>query len=172
MAVASIDHYTVLTNDLDATKRFYCEFLGLSDGPRPPFNFPGAWLYAGNQPVVHVVAGRPFSKDTGTGGVDHVAFMAKGDPDAMIKRLEKRGPQAVLAHRPGHQDPPGLLPRPERRADRAQLSDDLSGRPASASFSCAMRSRSRMALATENRTATSHRSNTSGNTAISPATMT
>ena len=61
------------------------------DGPRPPFNFPGAWLYAGNQPVVHVVAGRPFSADTGTGGVDHVAFMAKGDPDAMMKRLEGEG---------------------------------------------------------------------------------
>jgi catechol 2,3-dioxygenase-like lactoylglutathione lyase family enzyme len=91
MAVAAIDHYTVLTNDLEATKRFYCEFLGLTDGPRPPFNFPGAWLYAGSQPVVHVVAGRPFSADTGTGGVDHVAFMAKGDPDAMMKRLEGEG---------------------------------------------------------------------------------
>jgi catechol 2,3-dioxygenase-like lactoylglutathione lyase family enzyme len=91
MAVAAIDHYTVLTNDLEATKRFYCDFLGLQDGPRPPFNFPGAWLYAGSQPVVHVVAGRPFSSEHGTGGVDHVAFMAKGDPEEMMKRLEKEG---------------------------------------------------------------------------------
>ena len=91
MAVAAIDHYTVLTNDLEATKRFYCDFLGLKDGPRPPFNFPGAWLYAGSQPVVHVVAGRPFSSDNGTGGVDHVAFAAKGDPDELIKKLEKEG---------------------------------------------------------------------------------
>jgi catechol 2,3-dioxygenase-like lactoylglutathione lyase family enzyme len=91
MGVAAIDHYTVLTNDLDATKRFYCDFLGLKDGPRPPFSFPGAWLYAGERPVVHVVAGRPFSQANGTGGVDHVAFAAKGDPDEMIKRLEQEG---------------------------------------------------------------------------------
>jgi catechol 2,3-dioxygenase-like lactoylglutathione lyase family enzyme len=91
MAVAAIDHYTVLTNDLEATKRFYCDFLGLKDGPRPPFSFPGAWLYAGEKPIVHVVAGRPFSQANGTGGVDHVAFAAKGDPDAMIKRLEQEG---------------------------------------------------------------------------------
>jgi catechol 2,3-dioxygenase-like lactoylglutathione lyase family enzyme len=91
MGVAAIDHYTVLTNDLEATKRFYCDFLGLKDGPRPPFTFPGAWLYAGSQPVVHVVAGRPFSQENGTGGVDHVAFAAKGDPDEMVRRLEKEG---------------------------------------------------------------------------------
>ena len=91
MGVAAIDHYTVLTNDLEATKRFYCDFLGLKDGPRPPFTFPGAWLYAGDRPVVHVIAGRPFSQENGTGGVDHVAFAAQGNPDEMMKRLEKEG---------------------------------------------------------------------------------
>lgn len=91
MGVAAIDHYTVLTNDLEATKRFYCDFLGLKDGPRPPFTFPGAWLYAGDRPVVHVIAGRPFSQENGTGGVDHVAFAAQGSPDEMMKRLEKEG---------------------------------------------------------------------------------
>lgn len=91
MAVAAIDHYTVLTNDLEATKRFYCELLGLKEGWRPAFNFPGAWLYAGDQPVVHVVAGRPFTAEHGTGGVDHVAFMAKGDPDEMLQRLQQEG---------------------------------------------------------------------------------
>lgn len=91
MTVAGIDHYTILTADLDATRRFYCELLGLNDGPRPPFDFPGAWLYAGGHPVVHVIAGREFSAKNGTGGVDHVAFRAQGDPDALAKRLKDEG---------------------------------------------------------------------------------
>ena len=55
MGVAAIDHYTVLTNDLEATKRFYCDFLGLKDGPRPPFTFPGAWLYAAGKIELELV---------------------------------------------------------------------------------------------------------------------
>ena len=90
MAVAAIDHYTILTADLEATRRFYCGLLGLSEGPRPPFDFPGAWLYAGGQPVVHIIAGREFSAN-GTGAVDHVAFKAEGDPDALFKKLEGEG---------------------------------------------------------------------------------
>lgn len=90
MTVAAIDHYTILTADLDATRRFYCGLLGLSEGPRPPFDFPGAWLYAGGQPVVHVIAGREFSTN-GTGAVDHVAFKAEGDPDELLKKLKDEG---------------------------------------------------------------------------------
>ena len=90
MAVAAIDHYTILTADLEATRRFYCGLLGLTEGPRPPFDFPGAWLYAGGQPVVHVIAGREFSAAS-TGGVDHVAFKAEGDPDTLFKKLEGEG---------------------------------------------------------------------------------
>lgn len=28
--------------------------LGFKNGPRPPFNFPGVWLYSGSHPVLHV----------------------------------------------------------------------------------------------------------------------
>lgn len=94
MAIAGIDHYTILTDDLDATRRFYCDLLGLTDGPRPPFSFPGAWLYAGGHPVVHVVAGRQIPPG-GTGAVDHVAFRAQGDPDALAKRLDSEGFQVA-----------------------------------------------------------------------------
>lgn len=90
MAIAGIDHYTILTDDLAATKRFYCDLLGLTDGPRPPFSFPGAWFYAGGQPVVHIVAGRAIPPG-GTGAVDHLAFKAQGDPDALAARLDKEG---------------------------------------------------------------------------------
>ena len=46
MSVGVLDHYNVSTRKLDETVHFYENVLGFTNGPRPPFNFPGAWLYA------------------------------------------------------------------------------------------------------------------------------
>ena len=43
--IQGMNHFTILAEDRDATLAFYCGLLGLVDGPRPPFDFPGAWLY-------------------------------------------------------------------------------------------------------------------------------
>ena len=56
----SLNHFSIRTLDLDRTRHFYTEVLGFADGPRPPFPFPGAWLYAGStadyaNAVVHVI---------------------------------------------------------------------------------------------------------------------
>lgn len=77
MAVAGMNHFTVLTDDVPATVDFYRELLGLTEGPRPAFNFPGAWLYAGSDAIVHVVGGRPRS-ELKAGVIDHMAFSASG----------------------------------------------------------------------------------------------
>ena len=34
---------------------WYCDILGLRTGPRPDFPFQGAWLYAGENAVIHLV---------------------------------------------------------------------------------------------------------------------
>ena len=47
MAVSGMNHFTILTDDVDATVRFYRDLLGLAAGARPDLGFPGAWLYAG-----------------------------------------------------------------------------------------------------------------------------
>ena len=47
MAISDMNHFTVLTHDLAATRHFYIDILGLKDGYRPDLGFPGAWLYAG-----------------------------------------------------------------------------------------------------------------------------
>jgi catechol 2,3-dioxygenase-like lactoylglutathione lyase family enzyme len=44
MPAVAMNHFTILTDDLDATVDFYTDLLGLQVGPRPPFNFPGAWM--------------------------------------------------------------------------------------------------------------------------------
>ena len=54
MSVGVLDHYNVSTRKLKETVQFYEDVLGFKNGARPPFNFPGAWLYSGNHPVLHL----------------------------------------------------------------------------------------------------------------------
>lgn len=89
MAITTLDHYTINTLDLEATIRFYVEVLGFENGERPPFSFPGAWLYCQGRPVVHLVGGKA-PEEAGTGTIDHVAFRAGGLGD-FIRRFEDRG---------------------------------------------------------------------------------
>ena len=84
MAVSGMNHFTILTDDVAGTIRFYEEFLGLTSGPRPPFDFPGAWLYAGDRPILHVIGGRP-SGELKAGVIDHMAFSAVGLSDTIAK---------------------------------------------------------------------------------------
>lgn len=87
MAIDSIDHYTILASDVDASSDFYVRVLGLTNGDRPPFDFPGAWLYLEDAPVVHLIGGRSKGA-TDTGSIDHVAFRASGLAE-MRQRLEE-----------------------------------------------------------------------------------
>ena len=76
MAIRGMNHFTILTDDVAATVEFYRDLLGLVDGPRPPFDFPGAWLYAGERPILHVVGGRN-ADELRPGVIDHMAFSAE-----------------------------------------------------------------------------------------------
>src|SRR5271163_3266299 len=55
MPIDRMDHFTILTTNTEETVAFYYDVLGLTPGPRPDFSFPGAWLYNGGKPVLHVV---------------------------------------------------------------------------------------------------------------------
>ncbi len=72
MAIQGLNHFTVLTDDLEGSVEFYRRVLGLEPGARPPFAFPGAWLYCGALPILHIVAGRGVPE--GPCVIDHVAF--------------------------------------------------------------------------------------------------
>ncbi|MEM9735671.1 MAG: VOC family protein [Pseudomonadota bacterium] len=50
-----LDHVNIRTARLDEMRRWYVDVLGLAEGWRPPFAFPGAWLYAGEDAVVHLI---------------------------------------------------------------------------------------------------------------------
>lgn len=89
MAILGMNHFTVLTHDLAATKAFYMNLLGLTDGYRPDLGFPGAWLYCGEQAVLHIIAGRPLPSDP-RGVIDHMAFTAQ-NLSAVVGKLKANG---------------------------------------------------------------------------------
>jgi catechol 2,3-dioxygenase-like lactoylglutathione lyase family enzyme len=77
MAISAMNHFTVLTDDVPRTVHFYCDLLGLAEGARPSLGFPGAWLYAGDAAILHVVGGTP-REQLKPGVIDHMAFSATG----------------------------------------------------------------------------------------------
>ena len=110
MPATGMNHFTILTDDVDKTVRFYCTLVGLTEGPRPSLGFPGAWLYAGGQAVLHVIGGRPRS-ELNAGVIDHMAFSAVGLSDTLAmlaahgiehvcRRQAGNGPWQVFFHDP------------------------------------------------------------------------
>ena len=97
-----MNHFTILTDDLDKTLTFYAELLDLHPGARPPFKFPGAWLYArdGKDPFLHVIAGKPKSELV-KGVIDHMAFTGR-DLKAMLEKLQARGIEYDLRQLPDY----------------------------------------------------------------------
>jgi catechol 2,3-dioxygenase-like lactoylglutathione lyase family enzyme len=115
MPLTKMEHYLVLTDDMDATRDFYVQALGMHVGFRPPLAFPGYWVYVGDTPCIHIAEWKTYTEHSreqgipsstradGTGAVDHIAFNAV-DYDEVVGRLERYG---VHAER---NDPPhGLL---------------------------------------------------------------
>ncbi len=56
LQIRSFDHLTIIVSDLEATREFYVNQLGLSETPRPDFDFPGAWFSAGDVQIHATVA--------------------------------------------------------------------------------------------------------------------
>jgi catechol 2,3-dioxygenase-like lactoylglutathione lyase family enzyme len=106
MPLDRLDHVLVLTDDIEATKTFYRDALGLVVGERPPFAFSGYWLYVDDTPCVHVADRSEYEAHTAGLGlrvgpaVDHVAFRG-ADYDELAARLEAAGVDAVANEVPG-----------------------------------------------------------------------
>jgi catechol 2,3-dioxygenase-like lactoylglutathione lyase family enzyme len=106
MTVLDMEHVLVLSDDIEATREFYCTIVGLQVGERPPLEFPGYWLYAGDVPCLHIAERREYLKHAawlglrvaheppGMSAVDHIAFNAN-DYEAVCGRVERAGVSAV-----------------------------------------------------------------------------
>lgn len=97
MPAMSLNHYTIQARDLEATKNFYTDIVGLTVGDRPPLAFDGYWLYCGGVPTVHLLGYQAQAKlvtdgpsyPADTGRLDHIAFSCEGLAD-MRADLERR----------------------------------------------------------------------------------
>lgn len=113
MPVEKLDHYSIRSLDLQASEAFYTKIMGFTIGFRPPFKFPGLWLYnGGSYPdttgVVHIIGLDPANPDglkeylgerdpaslKGTGTVDHMAFRATG-----LAQMRARLKEAAVPYR-------------------------------------------------------------------------
>ena len=61
-----IDHVTLVIADMDASRKFYVDLLGLEEVPRPAFGFPGAWFQAGTTQI-HATLESPEAGQSGWG---------------------------------------------------------------------------------------------------------
>jgi catechol 2,3-dioxygenase-like lactoylglutathione lyase family enzyme len=99
--IERLDHINIRTARLDAMVAWYVDMLGLVPGPRPPFPFPGAWLYAGDYAIVHLVGVEAEPTDPGQDlRLEHGAFRATGY-DALIARLDAAGARREVVKVPG-----------------------------------------------------------------------
>ena len=114
MTVQSIHHANIRArpDDIARLKQFYCEVLGLRQGYRPPFASRGHWLYAADQPVLHLVEGD--ETRAGSGALDHISFCCS-ELDSVVVRLKELGISYHITQVPvlGHtqlffRDPLGL----------------------------------------------------------------
>ncbi|HET9959622.1 MAG TPA: VOC family protein [Polyangiaceae bacterium] len=98
MPIQALNHFTVLTRDLDASLHFYVRVLGLTIGARPELPSSGAWLYLGEQAVLHVIVDPRAPERNGV--IDHVAFTGVNLPE-VTARLRSHGIQFELVRQPG-----------------------------------------------------------------------
>ncbi len=116
MTVTAMNHFTILTDRLPETLAFYDKHLNLKPGARPPFKFPGAWLYAdggrGTEPILHIVAGVEHGRLV-EGVIDHMAFSGSGlaaavarlkasSIDYELRRLPEYGTWQLFFHDPNN----------------------------------------------------------------------
>src|SRR5258705_3733498 len=108
MGLGGLQHYTIEPSDLERTKDFYCDVLGLENGDRPPLDFPGYWLYSGGSATVP----RP-----------HRLCGDRCRGHAQAPAVEGR--QIPREHRAAHRRYAVLPLRPRWRRRRTELSESL-----------------------------------------------
>ena len=103
MPLHHLKHFLTQPENLKETAAWWCDVLGLEEGPHPDFGFPVKWLYIGDNDVVHMTTGGANVSDArknylgqqsevvnGSGVVDHIAFRCTGLGDTLAHLLESR----------------------------------------------------------------------------------
>jgi catechol 2,3-dioxygenase-like lactoylglutathione lyase family enzyme len=97
-ALHGLFHVAIKTSDLESTRVFWRDIIGLREIARPDFGYPGAWLACpqpGGQAIIHIYAGGPAlgasgNAPRGTGAIDHISLSCSGYRD-FVDRFKDAG---------------------------------------------------------------------------------
>lgn len=103
--VRTMDHITLVVSDLERSRAFYEDLLGMANVTRPAFPFPGFWFQIGGQQIHMNVAGPeagpaglpPFEGELPSRGF-HFAFEVDSCDDA-AESLKSQGVEIVTGPR-------------------------------------------------------------------------
>ena len=87
-----LDHVTIRTRDLQATRSFFLTVFDLEEGERPLAiqRIPGLWLYSEGHPLVHIIGSQGSGIDRAAEAIDHVGLRLEGYPE-FRKKLDRLG---------------------------------------------------------------------------------
>lgn len=87
-----LDHVTLRTRNITATRDFFIQVFDMVPGPRPCQlqRIPGCWLYSEGHPVVHIIGSFGNHLDCASEAIDHVGFKLSGYA-GFRSRLERVG---------------------------------------------------------------------------------
>jgi catechol 2,3-dioxygenase-like lactoylglutathione lyase family enzyme len=99
--VRQIDHVTLVVKDLETSRQFYADVLGMQQVARPNFPFAGLWFQAGTTQI-HLIlehlasgpAGASIPEEASISRTRHFAFEV-ADAMAAKTRLEELGIKIV-----------------------------------------------------------------------------
>jgi len=98
MPLSHIEHYLIASDDMERTRDWYRDVLGMREGWHPDFGFPVYWMYLGDVDVVHIGRSARHATESqksylgrigadsgaGTGAIDHIAFRAKDLRETLV----------------------------------------------------------------------------------------
>lgn len=101
LRVKTLDHVTLVVKDLERSRRFYCDALGMEQVARPAFDFDGRWFLAGTT-MIHLILEHDRSGPAGQGAAPtsrghHFAFEVD-DAHTAARQLKEFG--LPLVHGP------------------------------------------------------------------------
>jgi len=125
MTIQHLDHFTLRTAKVAETVAFFRDAIGLEEGWRPAFPFPGSWLYSAGRPLLHIanLDSRGTELDAylgtraiaeGSGALDHVAFRCsdlQGHRQRLLSlglHFSERVVPELLEHQVFVEDPNGI----------------------------------------------------------------
>src|SRR5260370_2510029 len=87
-----LDHVTIRTRDLQATRSFLLSVFDREEGERPLAvqRIPGHWLYSEGRPLVHIIGSQGYGIDRAAEAIDHVGLRMEGYAE-FRRKLEHLG---------------------------------------------------------------------------------